>query len=43
VLVTSEYRFENGSFTVPPKPGLAISIDEDVYKTKCQPSEIVVA
>jgi hypothetical protein len=43
VLITSDYRFENGSFTVPSKPGLAIGIDEDVYKAKCQPNEIVVA
>jgi L-alanine-DL-glutamate epimerase-like enolase superfamily enzyme len=43
VLITSEYSFENGSFTVPSKPGLAIGIDEDVYKAKCQLNEIVVA
>ena len=43
VLITSDYRFENGSFTVPSKPGLAIGIDEDVYKAKCQLNEIVVA
>jgi L-alanine-DL-glutamate epimerase-like enolase superfamily enzyme len=43
VLTTSDYRFENGSVIVPSKPGLAIGIDEDVYKAKCQPNEIVVA
>jgi hypothetical protein len=43
VLITSEYKFENGTFAVPSKPGLAIGIDEDVYKAKCQPNEIVVA
>jgi L-alanine-DL-glutamate epimerase-like enolase superfamily enzyme len=43
VLITSEYKFENGTVVVPSKPGLAIGIDEDVYKTKCQPNEVVVA
>jgi L-alanine-DL-glutamate epimerase-like enolase superfamily enzyme len=43
VLITSEYKFENGTVAVPSKPGLAIGIDEDVYKAKCQPNEVIVA
>jgi D-galactarolactone cycloisomerase len=43
VLITSDYKFENGAVTVPSKPGLAIGIDENAYKAKCQPNEIVVA
>ena len=43
VLITSDYRFENGGYVVPSKPGLGIGVDEDVYKAKCQPNEIVVA
>lgn len=43
VLVTSDYQFENGRYAMPSKPGLAIGIDEDVYKAKCQPNEIIVA
>ena len=43
VLITSDYQFENGRYVMPSKPGLAIGIDEDVYKAKCQPNEIVVA
>jgi L-alanine-DL-glutamate epimerase-like enolase superfamily enzyme len=43
VLITSDYKFENGSVIVPSKPGLAIGIDEDVYKAKCQPNEVIVA
>ena len=43
VLTTSEYKFESGTFALPTMPGLAIGIDEDVYKLKCQPNEIVVA
>jgi L-alanine-DL-glutamate epimerase-like enolase superfamily enzyme len=42
VLSTSDYKFENGTFALPTKPGLAIGIDEEVYKAKCQPTEIVV-
>jgi L-alanine-DL-glutamate epimerase-like enolase superfamily enzyme len=43
VLVTDEYVFRDGSMEVPSKPGLAIGIDEEVYKAKCIPTEIVVA
>jgi D-galactarolactone cycloisomerase len=43
VLLANDYRFENGAITPPSKPGMAIGIDEDVYKAKCQPNEIVVA
>lgn len=43
VLIASDYEFENGAITVPSKPGLAIAIDEDVYKSKYLASEIVVA
>ena len=43
VLTADDYRFQNGAIAVPSKPGLAIGIDESVYRTKCLPSEIVVA
>ncbi len=42
VLQTGDYVFRDGTVAVPSKPGLAIGIDESVYKAKCQPSEIVV-
>ena len=43
VLTTEAYRFENGMMDVPDKPGLAIGIDEDVYRQKCQQGEIIVS
>ncbi len=43
VLITDEYKFQDGTISAPSKPGLAIGIDEDVYKMKCLRSEIVVA
>lgn len=43
VLITDDYQFRNGAIAVPSKPGLAIGINEDVYKAKCLRSEIVVA
>lgn len=43
VLSTEDYRFQDGAITVPSKPGLAIGINEDVYREKCLSSEIVIA
>lgn len=43
VLVTEEYQVQGGAMRVPSKPGLAISINEDVYREKHQKSEMVVA
>jgi L-alanine-DL-glutamate epimerase-like enolase superfamily enzyme len=43
VLVTDGFRFHDGTFETPATPGLGIGIDEDVYKKKCQPKEIVVS
>jgi L-alanine-DL-glutamate epimerase-like enolase superfamily enzyme len=43
VLVADAFRFRDGAFETPSKPGLGIGIDEEVYKKKCQPSEIVVS
>lgn len=43
VLITDEYKFHDGAIAAPSKPGLAIGINEDVYKAKCLRSEIVVA
>jgi len=41
--VTDGFRFHDGTFETPATPGLGIGIDEDVYKKKCQPKEIVVS
>jgi D-galactarolactone cycloisomerase len=43
VLITDGYRFEQGAMTIPEKPGLAISIDEQVYNRMCKPSEIIIS
>ena len=43
VLVPDGYEFRGGSYSVPDKPGLAIHIDEEVYRLKCKPSEVVVS
>ena len=42
VLVTDGIRFEHGAMVLSSKPGLGITIDEQVYKAKCKPTEIVV-
>ena len=43
VLVTDAYKFRQGMFEIPSKPGLAIGIDEDIYALKCKHNEIVVS
>jgi hypothetical protein len=43
VLVTDEYQVHEGAIRVPSKPGLAIGINEDVYRDKCARNEIVVS
>jgi D-galactarolactone cycloisomerase len=43
VLISDEYKFQNGTMVVPSKPGLAIGINEDAYRVKNLKSEIVVA
>jgi D-galactarolactone cycloisomerase len=43
VLIPDGYEFHGGAYTVPDKPGLSIRVDEQVYRLKCKPSEVVVA
>jgi L-alanine-DL-glutamate epimerase-like enolase superfamily enzyme len=43
VLRTDAYALRAGMFDVPSYPGLGIEIDEDVYKAKHQPTEIIVS
>ena len=43
VLVTDEYQVHEGAIRVPSKFGLAIGINEDVYRDKCARNEIVVS
>lgn len=43
VLLTDNYRFRDGVVAVPDKPGLALGIDEDIYRKKCKPGEIIVS
>ena len=42
VLVIDGFRFEHGAMTLPNKPGLGIAVDEQAYKAKCQPAEVIV-
>lgn len=42
VFIAEGYDFHKGAYTVPDKPGLAIRIDESVYRLKCKPKETVV-
>jgi L-alanine-DL-glutamate epimerase-like enolase superfamily enzyme len=43
VLRTDAYALRAGMFDVPSYPGLGIEIDEDIYKSKHEPTEIVVS
>jgi D-galactarolactone cycloisomerase len=43
VLIPDGYAFHAGSYAVPDKPGLSIRVDEQVYRLKCRPSEVVVS
>jgi L-alanine-DL-glutamate epimerase-like enolase superfamily enzyme len=43
VLVTNGFQLHEGRYQTLSAPGLGITIDEDVYRKKCQPGEIVVA
>lgn len=42
VVIGEGYEFKNGCYTVSDAPGLGIRVDEEVYKRKSQPQEIVV-
>jgi D-galactarolactone cycloisomerase len=42
LIIAEGYEFQEGTYSVPEKPGLSIRVDEDVYKLKCKPSEIVI-
>jgi D-galactarolactone cycloisomerase len=43
VLRTDEFRFHAGAYDLPKSPGLGISIDEEAYRKKCQPQEVVIS
>jgi L-alanine-DL-glutamate epimerase-like enolase superfamily enzyme len=43
VLIPDGYEFRGGSYAVPDKPGLSVRVDEEVYRRKCKPSEVVVS
>jgi L-alanine-DL-glutamate epimerase-like enolase superfamily enzyme len=43
VLIADGYEFHGGSYTVPDKPGLSIRVDEEVYRRKHKPSEVVIS
>jgi len=43
VIVADGYRFQGGYYTVPDTPGLSIRVNEEVYKEKCRPREVVVS
>jgi L-alanine-DL-glutamate epimerase-like enolase superfamily enzyme len=42
VLVAEGYSFRDGFYTVPDTPGLGLRADEQVYRRKYKPGEIVV-
>jgi L-alanine-DL-glutamate epimerase-like enolase superfamily enzyme len=42
VLIADGYDFRGGTYAVPDRPGLSISVDEEVYRLKCKASEVVV-
>ncbi len=42
VVIGEGYEFKSGCYTVSDAPGLGIHVDEEVYKRKSQPQEIVV-
>ena len=43
VLIADWFQFHGGAFDAPNKPGLGITIDEDVYSRKNKPSEIIIS
>lgn len=43
VLHLSGYRFRSGMYEVSSNPGLGIEIDEQSYRAKCKPREIVIS
>ena len=42
VLVAEGYEFRGGSYALPDRPGLSVRVDEDVYRLKAKPAEVVV-
>lgn len=42
VIQADGYEFRSGSYTVPDKPGMSISVDEKVYAAKCAGREKVI-
>jgi L-alanine-DL-glutamate epimerase-like enolase superfamily enzyme len=43
VFTTEGYNFQDGTYTVPNKPGLSVHIDESAYAIQCKGREIVVS
>jgi L-alanine-DL-glutamate epimerase-like enolase superfamily enzyme len=42
LIVAEGYEFRDGAYSLPEKSGLAIRVDEDVYKLKCKPGETII-
>ena len=42
LIIAEGYEFQEGTYSLPQKPGLSIRVDEDVYKLKCKSGEIVI-
>lgn len=42
LIIAEGYEFRDGSYSLPERPGLAIRVDEDVYKLKCQAGETLI-
>jgi L-alanine-DL-glutamate epimerase-like enolase superfamily enzyme len=43
VLRPEGYEFHGGSYSVPDRPGLSVTVDEEVYKMKCKSAEVAIA
>jgi D-galactarolactone cycloisomerase len=41
-IVADGYEFRNGLYTLPDTPGLSIRVDEEVYRLKSKPSEVLL-
>ncbi len=41
-IIPEGYEFRDGGYSVPDAPGLSIRVNEDVYRLKCKPKEIVI-
>jgi L-alanine-DL-glutamate epimerase-like enolase superfamily enzyme len=42
VVVAEGYEFRHGTYGLPETPGLSIRVDEDVYRLKCKPGEVLI-